>query len=52
METTWANAVQVFVVGFGGVFCTLFILMFGVMLYSAIAGRISGMFGKKKEQKA
>ena len=43
----WAKALETFVVGFGGVFITLVILMLGVSIFSKIVVSITNM--KKKE---
>jgi Na+-transporting methylmalonyl-CoA/oxaloacetate decarboxylase gamma subunit len=43
----WAKALETFVVGFGGVFITLVILMLGVSIFSKIVVSITNI--KKKE---
>ena len=41
----WGESLKVFVVGFGGVFSTLVILMLSVMIF----GKIVGLFVKKEK---
>jgi hypothetical protein len=43
----WAKALETFIVGFGGVFITLVILMLGVSIFSKIVVSITNI--KKKE---
>jgi len=43
----WAKALEAFIVGFGGVFVTLIILMLGVGIFSKIVVGVTNM--KKKE---
>jgi len=47
----WGKSVEIFIVGFGGVFLTLLILQTGVRIFSKIIASITNMT-KKKTQKA
>ena len=44
----WMKALEVFVIGFGGVFLTLIILLTGVVLFSKIATIVTGLTGKSE----
>ncbi len=43
----WGKALEVFVVGFGGVFLTLIILQAGVFIFSKAINQIASRVGKK-----
>jgi len=43
----WGKAFELFFIGFGGVFATLFILQLGISLYSKIINGIENMIKKK-----
>ena len=43
----WGKALETFVVGFGGVFVTLFILLTGISIFSKIVVGVTNMTKKK-----
>lgn len=44
----WMKALEVFVIGFGGVFLTLFILLTGIVLFSRIATVVTSLTQKSE----